>query len=74
MFLPKGSNLSLMKSLHSAANLQEVEKTEEHAEVHQAHTSAKPRQGEILGANCPRILQQINFKQKNRIVGGELNL
>lgn len=41
VILPKRSNLRLMKTLNPAANLQETQKTEEYAELHQMHKISK---------------------------------
>lgn len=41
--LPKWSNLSLIQSLDSAANLQETQRTEEHDELHHEYTTIKSR-------------------------------
>lgn len=37
LVLPKGSNLGLIQSLDSAANLQGIQKTEKHVELHQGY-------------------------------------
>lgn len=39
--LTKSSNPSLMKLLNLAANLQQMQMTEEHAELHQSHMISK---------------------------------
>lgn len=41
LVLPKGSNLGLIQSPNSAANLQGIQKTEEHVELHQEYHISK---------------------------------
>lgn len=50
LVLPKGSGLGLIQSPNSAANLQGIQKTEEHAELHQdSHISKTQTTGHSAG-------------------------
>ena len=54
--LPKGSNLGLLQSLDSAANLQKTQKTEEHVERHQEYQISKMQAGKRDRLNSPSSL------------------
>lgn len=45
LVLPKGSNLGLIQSLDSAANLQGIQKPEEHVELHQGYHISEMQYG-----------------------------
>lgn len=50
--LTKGLNSNLMKSLDPAANLQEMQRKEEYAELHHEYTISKVETGKFYGGTA----------------------
>lgn len=62
--LPKGLNLDLIKSLDPAANLQEMQRKEEYAELHHEWCNQLNLLWETQQVEQPSVLQKINCQAK----------
>lgn len=62
--LPKGLNLDLIKSLDPAANLQEMQRKEEYAELHHEYAISQIYSGKLNKWNSPAFFKKSTVRQR----------